>query len=589
MRQSWDGRSLVPHELDVIATLTGGLAAALLCGLIAHRLRLSPVVGYLAAGIIVGPFTPGFVAHANLAGQFAELGVILLMFGVGLQFHLHELLAVRRIAVPGAFAQVAVATALGVVVARASGWPLGAGLVYGLAISVASTVVLLRALADRELLHTLEGHVAVGWLVVEDLFTVLLLVLLPAVAASGGRGGALIAARVIAISLAKVALLVALTHFVGRRLIPRLLARVARTRSRELFTLAILVLALGVAVGSATIAGASMALGAFLAGMVVGQSHFAARAASEALPMRDAFAVLFFVSIGMSFDPRAVTSHLGLTVATLAVVVVAKPLVALLVVLLLRKPPRVAVTVAVSLAQIGEFSFILVALARSLKVLPDAAAQPLVTVALASIAINPLMFGLIEPMTRWLEARQPAAVPRAVPNVEDERRVVVVGYGPVGRTLTHLLREQGFVPTVIELNAETVAQLSAEGVDALHGDASRANVLEAAGVRAATTLVFAASGSAAEAVRAAKELNPGIVVIARTAYIHDVSLVLAQGADTIITAEAEVALAMSERILSRLGASPEQMDRVRDRVRVELASAGVVEHQHSPGGGRSPN
>ncbi|HEY8428255.1 MAG TPA: cation:proton antiporter, partial [Sandaracinaceae bacterium] len=379
------------HDLGLILTLASGLTAALVFGGITHRLRLSPIVGYLLAGIVIGPFTPGFVADRRIADQLAELGVILLMFGVGLHFHARDLLRVQRIALPGAIVQIAIATVLGAVATSAFGWSLGAGVVFGLAISVASTVVLVRVLSDHDELHTSAGHIAVGWLLVEDLFTVLVLVLLPALArAKGGAAGDV--AVSLGAALLKIGVLVAFTAFVGRRAIPALLRMVARSRSRELFTLAVLALALGIAVGSAELFGASMALGAFLAGMVVGQSEFSARAMSEALPMRDAFAVLFFVAMGMLLDPSALVDHAALTAATLAIVVLGKPLAAVAVVLALRYPLRTALRVAVALAQIGEFSFILAQLGLGLEVLPAEAMPALVAASIVSITLNPFLY-----------------------------------------------------------------------------------------------------------------------------------------------------------------------------------------------------
>ncbi len=570
----------MPHRLDLILTFTGGLTAALVCGLIAQRARLSPIVGYLLAGILIGPATPGFDADPGTAEQLAELGVVLLMFGVGLHFDVRELLAVRRVAIPGALAQIGGATALGALVTYLAGWTVGAGLVFGLAISVASTVVLLRVLSDNDALHTPAGHVAVGWLIVEDLFTVLLLVLLPALAEARATGGLAIA-KALAISVGKLSVLVVLTLVLGQRGIPRLLAWVARTRSRELFTLSVLVIALGVGVGAAVVFDASMALGAFLAGTVVGQSRFSARAAAEALPMRDAFAVLFFVSMGMLFDPRGLGPQLGLIAATLAVVLLAKPLVAFVVVRLLKQPPRTAVTVAIALAQIGEFSFILATVGRATGILPSAASQALVVTALVSIALNPLAFRLVEPLTRRsVVLADPVELRRST---EVERRVVIVGYGPVGRTVTRLLQEQGFVPTVIEQNPDTVEALLAEGYDAVHGDAAQVPVLEAAGVRTAGHMVYTAHGPATEPLRVAKELNPELVVLVRTHYLGEVPCVLAEGADAIVNAELEVALAMSEWVLREVGATAEQIDRVRDQVRGELATTEEPPRDDSPG------
>jgi CPA2 family monovalent cation:H+ antiporter-2 len=395
------------HHLDLILTLTGGLTAALVFGLIAQRLRLSPIVGYLLAGVAVGPFTPGFVAHGALAGQLAEIGVVLLMFGVGLHFHPRELLAVRRVAIPGAIAQIGVATALGVLVASAAGWDLAAGVIFGLCVSVASTVVLLRVLTDNHALHTPSGHIAVGWLIVEDLFTVIVLVLLPVVASAKGATpvGVLVA---LGLALLKIVALVGVTLAVGRRAIPALLRYMAAGKSRELFTLTVLVIALGIAVGAAMVFGVSMALGAFLAGMVVGQSELSARAAAEALPMRDAFAVLFFVSVGMLFDPKELGPNAGLMLATCAVILIGKPLAAFVAVRLLHLPVKVAVAVAIALAQIGEFSFILATLARQLELMPEPAAQVLVAASIASITINPLLFRWVDPISRRITSPAPA-------------------------------------------------------------------------------------------------------------------------------------------------------------------------------------
>lgn len=566
----------VAHDTELILTLTGALTAALVFGLLTNRLRMSPIVGYLLAGIAVGPFTPGYVAHRGIALQFAEVGVVLLMFGVGLHFNLQDLLDVRRIAVRGAMAQIAVATALAVLVMRAAGLPLTSGVVYGLAISVASTVVLLRVLADHGALHTATGRVAVGWLIVEDLFTVIVLVLMPLLFAPRADAGVTDAAGTIAFALLKIGLFAALVLVGGARVIPWLLERVARTRSHELFTLTVLVLALGIAVASSALFGVSMALGAFLAGMVVGQSDFSARAGSDALPMRDAFAVLFFVSMGMLFDPAALKSGAGTTLAILGVVLIGKPLAALVVVLAMRQPVRLAVSVAIALAQIGEFSFIVGALGVQLGVLPQSAVQPLVAVAIVSITLNPLLFRYAEPAARLLERILPATTRERI-SLHDSGpgdRVIVVGHGPVGRTVSQLLREQGMQPVIIELNYDTVAALRSRGEAAVFGDAAHVDVLEAAGVRRAVALIFAASGSpATETVRAAKELNPNVLVLARTGYIRDVAAVRAVGASDVVAAEAEVAFAMTEHVLQQLGATGEQIERARVRVREALAAS----------------
>ena len=518
--------------------------------------------------MLVGPFTPGFVAETELAQELAEIGVILLMFGVGLHFHLKELWAVRKVAIPGALIQSAVATGLGVVVVRGFGWDLRAGLVFGLAISVASTVVLLRVLADYGALHTRAGHIAIGWLVVEDLFTVLVLVLLPLGANQDAGASELLLG--VALALAKIAALAGFTLVFGRRAVPWLLAYVARTRSRELFTLCVLVLALGIAVGAAELFGVSMALGAFLAGAVVGQSEFSSRAGSEALPMRDAFAVLFFVSMGMLFDPARLMDNMGLTFATLGVVLVAKPAAALFTLLALGHPLRSALLVGLSLGQIGEFSFIVTALGRYLGLLPEAASQVLVVVSLASITLNPLMFRLIEPLSTRLSRRNPRQPYSEPPLPRHQQRVLVVGYGPVGRIVTRVLRENGLHPLVIELNHETVGELRRHGIDALYGDASQVTILEEAGIRDAVGLIFAGSGASEPMVSLAKQLHPDLLAIARVAFLQEAASVCSAGADQVVTAEAEAALAMAERLLTTLGATAEQLDRERARVRAEL-------------------
>jgi len=573
------------HNLDLILTLTGGLVAALLLGYVTQRLGLSPIVGYLLAGLVVGPNTPGFVANKHLADQLAEVGVILLMFGVGLQFHLKELLEVRRVAIPGALGQILVATALGYSIGAVMGWSSAAGTVFGLAISVASTVVLLRVLADNNDLHTPTGHIAVGWLVVEDLFTVLVLVLLPVIFGSGEQASANVPLA-LTLAVAKLGVLVVFTLLAGGRLIPWVLSQVARTNSRELFTLTILVVALGIAVASAKLFGASMALGAFLAGMVVGRSDFSQRAASEALPMRDAFAVLFFVSVGMLFDPRHLTETPGLVFATLAVVLAGKPLAALMIVWFLRCPLRTGLSVAVALAQIGEFSFILATVARELGLLPDPAYNALVAASILSISLNPLLYRLIDGfelrlkawpgLWRILNARvnqTPSdAAGAAEPSYAQKALAIVVGYGPVGRTLTRLLRESDIEPVVIELNLDTFRDLKAEGIQAVYGDASQRDTLIHAGVQKSASLILSTAGmpGSQELIRLAKELNPAIRVFARSVHLREASALRQAGADAVFSGEGEVALSMTEFMLRQVGATPEQIDRVRDRIRREF-------------------
>ncbi len=573
------------HAPELILTLACGLAAALALGYVTHRLGLSPIVGYLLAGIVVGPNTPGFVADKHLADQLAEVGVILLMFGVGLHFHVEDLIAVRRVAVPGALVQIAVAAALGAGVALAFGWDTRAAVVFGLSISVASTVVLTRVLGDRNELHTPLGHTAIGWLVVQDLFAVFVLVLMQPLLGAGGAGFWEVA-QLVGLAALKIVALAALVLVVGGRVIPWLLKHIAATHSRELFTLTVLVVALGVAVGSSMGFGVSMALGAFLGGMVVGRSDFSLRAATDALPMRDAFAVVFFVSVGMLFDPAFLLKAPGLVAATLAVVMLGTPVATCAVVLLLGRPVRSAVGMGLALAQIGEFSFILAGLGKALGALPDEAVQAIVAAAIVSISVNPLVYRLAGPVDRWVASRprlarrlvartrlEKAQVTAAEKALVDPRyRAVVVGYGPVGRTLVRLLRENGVEPTVIEMNVETVRRLRTEGVTAVYGDANHPETLKAAGIALAGTLFLTSSGltGAEEVVRAARELNPALQVVARSAYLRERPGLRKAGADEVVSGEGEVALAMTESLLRVIGATAEQIDRERDRVRAEL-------------------
>lgn len=571
------------HAYDLILTLTGGLTAALILGYITQRLGLSPIVGYLLAGTLVGPHTPGFVADAMLAEQLAEIGVILLMFGVGLQFHVAELLAVRQVAVPGAIAQSAVATVLGALLGLAFGWGWSSGIVFGMALSVASTVVLARVLADNNDLHTPGGHIAVGWLVVEDLFTVVALVVLPAFFGPTSADSPLWVA--LGITAIKVTALVAFTAVVGTRVIPRVLDHVANTRSRELFTLTVLVIALGIAVGSALIFSVSMALGAFLAGMVVGQSQYSLRAASDALPMRDAFAVLFFVSVGMLLDPASLLETPGLGLGALAIVLVGKPLVALAIVWVMRYPVKVALTVAIALAQIGEFSFILSTIGRELGILTTAATNTLVATSMVSIVLNPLLYRAVDVMEKWIGARPRLwqLMNRAVlvrsgdgtgvgSRSATGHRAVVIGYGPTGRTVVRLLRENDIAPTVVELNMDSVRALQQEGIDAVYGDATRPETLTAAAIGSAGSLILTSAGMShsSEVIRVAREQNPSIRILARAGYLRDLSTLTNAGADSVYSGEGEVALAFIEDILDALGATPEQIDRERARAHDEL-------------------
>jgi CPA2 family monovalent cation:H+ antiporter-2 len=503
------------------------------------------------------------------------------MFGVGLQFHVEELLAVWRVAVPGAVAQSVAATILGAALAHNLGWSWSSGVVFGIALSVASTVVLVRVLADNNALHTRAGHIAVGWLVVEDLFTVLALVVLPIAFAEDGSGRGL--GPALLLTGAKVAALVAFTAVVGTRVIPRVLDHIAHTHSRELFTLAVLVIALGIAVSSAVVFDVSVALGAFLAGLVVGRSEYSLRAASEALPLRDAFAVLFFVSVGMLLNPLALLGHPTLIAGTLAVVMIGKPLVAFGITWLMRYPFATSLSVAVALAQIGEFSSMLSRVGSDLRLLTAEAGNVLVAVAIVSIVLNPVLYRGIKPLDRWtlahpglrrvLDRSRPGEPEeQRATQVDSAHRAIVVGYGPTGRAVTRLLRENGFDTTVVDMNVNTVRELRERGMRAVYGDATHRDTLAEAGVAQADNLILTSAGMAEsrETIRYAKELNPAVHVLARASYLRDLTALRDAGAETIVSAEGEVALALTERILQRLGATPEQIDHERERVRSEL-------------------
>jgi monovalent cation:H+ antiporter-2, CPA2 family len=577
------------HDIDLILTLAVAFVAALILGYFTQRIGLSPIVGYLLAGIVLSPHTPGFAGNIAVAEQLAEIGVVLLMFGVGLQFHFKELLSVRWIAVPGAICQSLVATGLCAFVMHELGWGWRTGLVFGLAISVASTVVLVRVLSDNDDLHTPAGHISVGWLVMEDLFTIFVLVILPAVfgAAPGTTVEPVHLAVAIGWAAVKIAALVGFTFVGGSWAIPRLLTVVARTGSRELFTLAVLVVALGIAVGSAKFFGVSMALGAFLAGMVVGRSEFSLRAATEALPMRDAFAVLFFVAVGMLFNWHRLVDSPKLMAAALGVILVGKPLAAFVIVTLLRYPLHIALSVSVVLAQIGEFSFILATLARHLGLLPPEAADVLIASAILSITLNPPAYRLVRVAERalqrsapwftgWLARRAANHVGTGQPTRKAKtpvrHRAVVVGHGPVGQTIARLLRENEIEPTIIELSVDTAQSLKADGVPTVFGDASQSETLAQAGIADASALVLSASSikNGREIIRQARELNPRIRVLARTAYLREFAELRAAGADVVFSGEGEVALAMTVHILRNFGATPEQIDRERERVRSTL-------------------
>jgi CPA2 family monovalent cation:H+ antiporter-2 len=556
------------HDISLITTIAAALGLGLLLGMLAVRLRLPALVGYLAAGVIIGPATPGFVADVHLASQLAEIGVMLLMFGVGLHFSLDDLLEVKGIALPGAVLQIAVATLLGMSLTHLWGWNLGAGLVFGLALSVASTVVLLRALEDRGQLDSFNGRIAVGWLVVEDLVTVLVLVLLPALAGPlGGKGegdGSLWLS--LGKTLLQVGAFVAFMLLVGRKLFPWFLWRVAKTGSRELFTLAVIAAAVGIAYGSSHLFGVSFALGAFFAGMVLRESELSHRAAEETLPLRDAFSVLFFVSVGMLFDPRVLVENPLEVLGVVAIILVGKSLAAFILVLALRYPLNTAITVSASLAQIGEFSFILAALGISLGLLPEMGQNLILAGAIVSIAVNPLMFKLVGPLQNWLRTtsaharkleRSPdplAELPMSVTHERLTGQVVLVGYGRVGKRIAQELDNQGVHYVVAEQNRDIVDALRRRDQPAVAGNAAEPAVLIQAHIARAAMLVIATPDTfhVRAMVETAKALNPAIRCVVRTHNEEEARLLRAETGGTVLVGEHELARSMTRHVLDGL-------------------------------------
>jgi CPA2 family monovalent cation:H+ antiporter-2 len=563
----------MPHSVSLISTIAAGLGLALIFGFIAARLKLPALVGYLLAGVLIGPFTPGFVADAAIASQLAEIGVMLLMFGVGLHFSLDDLLAVRKIAVPGAVVQMTVATALGMGLAHWWGWNLGGALVFGLSLSVASTVVLLRALESRGVLDSANGRIAVGWLVVEDLAMVLVLVLLPPLGGwLSGRGEADIDSlwKTLGLTLLQVGGFVALMLVVGRRFFPWLLWQVQRTGSRELFTLCVVSAAVGIAFGATALFGVSFALGAFFAGMVMRESEFSHRAAEESLPLRDAFAVLFFVSVGMLFDPWVIVERPLQVLAVVAIIVVGKSLAAMALVLGFRYPLNTALTVSASLAQIGEFSFILVAMGVSLQLLPPEGQSLVLAGALISIALNQLVFKAVEPLQQWILAKSPLArklearddptaeLPASTEEKYLFRQVVLVGYGRVGRRIAEALAAQHLPFVVVEQNREVVERLRSEGLMAVSGDAAEPVVLVQAHIANARMLVIATPDTlnVRQMVNTARTLNPAIEIVVRTHSEAEAKLLESENAGKIFLGEEELAQSMMRYVLERSALAP---------------------------------
>ncbi|MGO1076082.1 cation:proton antiporter domain-containing protein [Inquilinus sp. CA228] len=591
----------MPHDTPLIATIVAGLGLAFIFGAIAHRLKAPPLVGYLLAGILVGPHTPGFVADQALAPELAEIGVILLMFGVGLHFSLKDLLSVRAIAVPGAVVQIGFATALGLGLALMLGWTIASGLVFGLALSVASTVVLLRALQERRLVETERGRIAVGWLIVEDLAMVLALVLLPALAGlvngdidlgsdplAVSLGLDLGVGGVLALTLVKVAAFVALMLVVGRRVIPWVLHYIAHTGSRELFRLAVLALALGVAFGSAKLFGVSLALGAFFAGMVLAESELSHAAAQETLPLRDAFAVLFFVSVGMLFDPTSLWRDPLPMLAVVFIIVIGKSVAAFVIVRLFGHPVTTALLISASLAQIGEFSFILAELGVKLGLLPEAGRDLILGGAILSILLNPVVFnafGRLRPLLERAvpvpamaggpalpaEAPPPAeAAPAALPAAETATlaepalptaltdHVVLVGYGRVGSLIGAALQAAGRPFLVIEDADQPLARLREAGIETIIGNAAVPEVLGLANLPAARQLAVAVPNAfeAGQIVAQARAANPGIAIIARAHSDAEVEHLSSLGADAVIMGEREIARGMAEALAAGEGVQP---------------------------------
>jgi CPA2 family monovalent cation:H+ antiporter-2 len=569
----------MPHA-PLIATLVAGLGLAFILGTVANRLRLSPLVGYLVAGVLIGPFTPGFVADQALARQLAELGVILLMFGIGLHFSLNDLLSVRKIALPGAVGQMALVTMLGLIVTQAIGWPIGAGVVFGLALSVASTVVVLRALQEKRQLETDGGRIAVGWLVVEDLAMILALVLLPAFA--GVLGGNANQANTdgsglftffephtiwgaLGLTLAKLAAFFAIMVVVGRRVIPPILHYVVYTGSRELFRLAVLAIALGVAFGAAELFGVSFALGAFFAGMILAESQLSQSAAQETLPLRDAFAVLFFVSVGMLFNPMILAEQPLLVGATFLIIVIGNATAASAIALMFGYPSYVALTLGLSLAQIGEFSFILAGLGVELELLPAAGRDLVLAGAILSILINPLLFAGLDRLTPRLKARERTIAAHDEGGAETPElaatsltdHAVLVGHGRVGSLVAETLQKARQPYLVIEERQAIVDQLRASGVDVISGNAAQPGLLEAANIASARWLISAIPNpfESGNLIEHAHAVNPKLEIIARAHSDAEVDYLKKFGANLIIMGEREIARGISEHILSRIDAA----------------------------------
>ncbi|MGE4385543.1 MAG: cation:proton antiporter [Endomicrobiaceae bacterium] len=569
------------QHLNIILTLTSGLTAALILGFITQKIKLSPIVGYLLAGIIISPYSPGYIADIEVAQQFAEIGVVLLMFGVGLNFHLSDLISVYKISFFGAIVQSSVTAVITMITTHFFGWSWSAGLVFGISVSVTSTVVLIKVLSDNRHLHTPVGHTAVGWLVTEDIFTILVLVLLPVffTTQTAGTSGLQMWAT-FGITILKLAVFTAFTLIVGQKILPLLLSFVAKTGTRELFTLSVLVLALGIAVGAAHFFGASMALGAFLAGMVVGQSDFSARATSEALPISDAFAVLFFVSVGMLFNPSSLFTSWPLLLAVLVIVLILKPVIATAFVYLLKNPIKKSVSVGISLGQIGEFSFILVSLGMTLGILPEEANSAIIFVAILSITLNTVMYKFVDQITHFLLK---IGIGNKSYTIDDEieqltkelRHVIVVGYGPVGKSVTKILLKNDINVVIIEMNIDTVRMIrkqKIEGLHAIHGDAAQTEILMCSGIETAESFVISAPNAPAEEIiELVHSLNPRISILVHTKYSRQAKILQKTGIPIVFSGEVSAALSLSKFVLKKLGTLDKDIETELQSIHEELA------------------
>jgi CPA2 family monovalent cation:H+ antiporter-2 len=577
----------MPHDTALLLTIAGAFAAAFLLGFLAIRLGFPPLVGYLVAGVVLGPHSPGFVADVAAAQQLAEVGVILLMFGVGLHFSPGDLLRVRRVAVPGALLQMPVAAALGFALARGWGWTPAAAMVFGISLCVASTVVVLRTLEDRGMMDAVDGRIAVGWLIVEDLVVVLVLVLLPvflpALEGGGGSGAApdgRALGAALAATLAKMAAFIGGMLLVGRRVVPWLLARVARTGSRELFTLAVLGVALGVALGAAGVFGISVALGAFVAGVVIGESDLSHRAAADALPFQDAFAVLFFVSVGMLIDPRVLMDQPLRVLATAGVVLLGNSVLVTLLLVLLRHPVGPSLRLGAAFGQVGEFSFIMAGLGVSMGVLPEEGRSLVLAAALVTIVANPLLYRGAQRLAAWLarfpalidrmeRTREPRVATTALFQAVPRDHVILVGYGRVGRTIGDALQRRGIPFVAVEQDRRTLEVMRSMGVPAIYGNATRADILQLAHPATARLLVVATPDPyhAQVVIERAREANAALQVVVRTHGDEEQALFERMGVQRALMGERELAYAMAYHSLRAMGCSDDHADHVLDELR----------------------